>query len=509
MARWFSELFGAGARFVAGAQTLQKSAGPNTPSADAAAMAPKWKLISDVMEGSDAIKAAGPIYLPKFENETEAKYRRRLADAPWRPDLPAAIEAITSKPFSKPVTLSGTPSEKMSAFADDVDTRGNNLHVFARTVFDVGVTYGVAALFVDYTRTIPRGDGRPLSIAEERAQGARPYWLQIKPQDLISIRTRIILGKESVVHARWWECSTEDDGFAEKFVRRIRVIELDAVGTPHWSLLEEQTNGEFVEIASGDLSIPEIPLVLFYTGKRKGGGFAVKPPMYDLAIVALEHYRAMARSTEIENFSGWPTLVGVGMGKPEETIEVGPATVLYAPPAGSEGKTDWKIIGPDAALVAEVAKSPERVMEAFNKLAMEPTIPRANVTATAAGIDNSRAHSAIEAWAGALQDALNQALRFTAMWLKEPDATTATVATDFVSRASSSDEARVLGDAQKRGVISAKTERAELKRRSILSPEFDEESEELQIAAEQQGLEPEGEIDPTSGDVVPFERVAS
>ncbi|MBR1281620.1 DUF4055 domain-containing protein [Bradyrhizobium sp. AUGA SZCCT0177] len=190
-------------------------------------------------------------------------------------------------------------------------------------------------------------------------------------------------------------------------------------------------------------------------------------------------------------------------------IEIGPGITLFAPPSGAEGKTDWKIIGPDAALVAEVAKSPERVMDEFRRLAMEPMVQKSgNVTATASAIDNSRAHSAIEAWAGGLKDALDQALKFTSMWLQQSDQVTANVSTDFVAMVGSTEEAKVIADAQKRGVLSGKTERAELKRRSILAPDWNEDEEDEQIALEREGLEPEEPFNPVNGDLLPFERVA-
>src|SRR3954453_12919484 len=142
--------------------------------------------------------------------------------------------------------------------------------------------------------------------------------------------------------------------------------------------------------------------------------------------------------------------------------------------------------GPDAALVEEIGKGPERVFDVFSKLGMEPTIPKAGVTATAAGMDNSRAHSAIEAWAGNLKNGLDEGLAYTAQWLGIADVVTANVSTDFAALTGSTDEAKIIGDAQKRNVISAKTERTELKRRGILGPDFKEDEEEQRLAEEQQ-----------------------
>jgi hypothetical protein len=274
-------------------------------------------------------------------------------------------------------------------------------------------------------------------------------------------------------------------------------------GGARWTLWQKPAgSGAYVEIDSGIISIGEVPLVLFHVGKRNGV-VSCKPWSYELCHVALEYYRSLARQTEIENFSGWPILAGQGIGKPEgEEITVGPHVTLFAQATG-EGNPKWEILGPSATLVAEIAKGPERIMEVFSKLALEPSLPKANVTATAAGVDNSRAHSAIESWAIALKNALDEGLMFTAKWLSIADVTTANVSTDFAAQAGGAEEAKVLASAQQRGVISAKTERSELRRRSILGPDAPtDEVEEERIAIEREGLEPEFETDPRTGEPI-------
>jgi hypothetical protein len=89
------------------------------------------------------------------------------------------------------------------------------------------------------------------------------------------------------------------------------------------------------------------------------------------------------------------------------------------------------------------------------------------------------------------------------------DTATAAVHTDFAGDASGVDEAKVLADAEKRQIISKKVERQELQRRNILGPHYKSEDDEIQIAAETEGLEPEEPIDPINGDVIPFDRVSS
>jgi Domain of unknown function (DUF4055) len=500
---WISDFFGNGPRRVTidllSGNATGGVAGPDTKSADVACMEQKWCLIDDVLEGHDAIKRGRERFLPKFERESEAKYRRRLHDAPWRPIVPTALENITSRPFTSPVTLSGNPAPPMQKFAEDVDGQGNSLHVFARNIFDHAVSHGVAVFFVDYSR-VPGLE----TLADEIEAGVRPYWCHIPVRNLIDVRTQFIKGREIVTHARWLEHPIVADGFAESCIPQVKVVEVKDGGRVYWTIWQKQGNGDFAQTDSGELTaMTEVPLVRIFTGKKKGA-IANKPWTYELCHLGLEYYRCLARQAEIENFSGWPMLAGQGIAKGEDEIELGPNTVLFAPPTDGTGESKWEILGPDAGLVGEIGKGPERVLDVFSRLAMEPTVPKAGVTATAAGVDNSRAHSAIEAWSSNLKNALDEGLAFTAQWLGIADAITANVSTDFAALTGSMDEAKILGDAQKRNVISAKTERAELKRRGILGPDFREEDEEQRLAEEQQGLIPEQPIDPVTGNVIDY-----
>ncbi|MDI2103937.1 DUF4055 domain-containing protein [Bradyrhizobium sp. Mp64] len=515
MAFDWRSLFGGGPRYVTIASTQQSGgggvAGPDTKSVDVECMQHKWELIDVVLEGHDAIKRCGKRFLPRFEREPDEKYKRRLHDAPWRPIMNDALENITSRPFTSPVTLAGNPDPRMVEFAEDVDGQGNSLNVFARNTFDQAVSKGVTVFYVDYSRNVPRADGRAKSLTEERDQGIRPFWVHIPVCELIDVRTAFVRGREIVTHARWWEHPKVADGFSETCIPQIRVVEIKDDGRVWWTVWQQQGGGDFAQADSGILSaMDEVPIVRVFTGKKKGV-IENQPWSYDLCHVALEYYRSLARQTEIENMSGWPMLAGQGILKPTDGDEVviGPHTVLFAPPIdGSSSK--WELIGPDAALVEQIGKGPERVLDAFSKLAKEPTIPKAGVTATASGMDNSRAHSAIEAWAGNLKNGLDEGLAFTAKWLGIADNVTASVSTDFAALTGSADEAKIIGDAQKRKVVSAKTERAELKRRGILGPDFKEEDEEVRLAEEQSNdtLTPEAQMDPVTGDVIPFQRAA-
>lgn len=498
---------------------------PATESADYKATKPGWTIIDDICAGIEQIKARGVTYLPQYTRESSRAYEIRLKQAPWRPEFTDALRNLCSKPFTKTVRVNevapdsiqgeqdGATKRRVGGFVEDVDGRGNSLHVFARQVFVNGVKRGVSAIYVTFPDAAPAR-----TVAEEKASGVRPYWVEIEAINILALYTVNQHGREIVGHIRFKECTIERDGFVEVEVHRIRVIELDEeTGLPTSQTWRRTQDGPYElekppEVLQG---VTEIPIALMFTGERSGH-WRVKPPLNDLAAVQLELYRALSREDQILTYAGHPMLKGVGMRPPEPSqvtmadgsvqdrpapqLEVGPATVLFAPPGADGVQTDWDFIQPAAANIQAVRDHIKQLTEDFRRLALQPTTSNSgNLTATGAAIEGAKAHSAIEVWANAHKAQLDQALKYTAEWLKIADTVTATVHTDFGVGFSGTEEAKVIGEMQKRKVISGKTEREENARRGILGPQFDEEEEQERLAEEAEGLEPEVPIDPRTG----------
>lgn len=504
---------------------------PSVESTDYKAMKDDWRQIADIRAGARAVRARGTTYLPQYEKETTASYKRRLAYTPWRPLFVDALRNLCSKPFTQKVSVNEDASEdiqgkivdqktrkRQGGFVDDVDGQGNHLHVFARDTFTNGVAMGLAAILVDYPTMAPG-----LTVADEKAAGARPYWVQVPAQNIIALYTKVVGGRIVVSHIRIKECVVERSGFEEVERNQIRVLELDDQNRPVWQLWElQKKQGEkaaWVKIADGQITLPEIPVALFFTGERSGN-YRVKPPLVDLAVMQIEIYRSLSRKDEIFTYAGSPMLKAVGLNPPAATpildengnqtgetpapqLEVGPKTILFAPPVMEGTQPDWDFIQPDAQNLKAVGEDIDAVTKEFNRLALQPTMPGSGtITATASAIDAAKSHSAIEAWANGLADTLNQAFKFTMEWMKKADTVTVNVHTDFGVDVQGTEEAKVIGDAEKRGVISKKTEREELSRRGILGPNFSEDQEEQRLAEEQQGLEAERDIDPITGEPI-------
>ena len=507
---------------------------PNDPSQESTecrAMKGDIERIADIMDGLDAIRMKKNAYLPRYEGEGVAQYDRRARSAPWRPEFEDALRTLASKPFGKPIAIKNPENvdvkivgvldeptkTRSNGLVDDIDGRGNNLTVFAHEWFGKGIAFGLHAILVDYPDMSPgdqivSGDegtsaAPARTVADEQAAALRPYWVHIQAKDLIALYTEVVNGKETVVHMRFRETVVTRNGFAEKTAQRIRVFEPGI-----WQLWEQQNQSapgksgtiwskiEEGQIRRGPQGKTDIPVVLFYTGERVGE-MQVRPPLAQLAHMQIELFRALSREEEILTFAGSPMLKGVGLGPPKDgsSIAVGPGIVLWAP-AGNGVATDWAFIQPDAANIQEVRSKVASIQDDMRRIGMMPmTQPSGNPTATGQSIDAAKAHSAVKAWALGLNDAIEQAMKFTAEWLGIDDAIKTEISTDF-SVGNPQFPLTALAAARVARDISQGTFWAGLQRYDVLPADFDPEREAVALGEEQQGLEPDGGMfDPITG----------
>jgi hypothetical protein len=504
---------------------LEPQNDPANRSADYKANDEAWCMIDDIMAGVDQVKKQRTKYLPQHTKEDDGVYANRLKSAPWRPEFEDAIRSLAAKPFTKQLKLSEdapdvfigevvdeTTKERKGGLVDDIDGEGNSLHVFAKDVMLIGIAFGLDAIYVTFPNAAPARNK-----AEEKQMGLRPYWVHVRAKDIIDLKVIKIDGKLTVSSIRMIENSWEQNGFSEVLRERIRYVFLEN-GKPKWRMYLKNKDGEYVvEGSDGEFEgMTRIPIVLFFTNERKSH-YVVKPPLYDLAHVQLELYRSMSRQDQILTLAGSPMLKFTGFAPPKATVQmdkngvpvnetpqpvvaVGPGITIYCPAGATGVQPDADYIQPSAANIKEVREGVDAIMKDFRRLAMQPTTPESgSMVATGLAIDAARAHSALEAWALLLKDAIDQAIGLTSEWLKIQDTVTCHLHTDFAVTMAGDEGMTRLQDAAKRNVISPETERHELARRNILGPDFDEEKEAERVAKHVEGLEPEEPIDPITG----------
>ena len=105
-------------------------------------------------------------------------------------------------------------------FKADVDGCGSDLDEYARRLLMCSLTYGQSHILVDY----PAPSGA-LTLAEERQQNRRPYWIEVDPTNLYGWRLDRESNYGNLVQARIAEKAVLPSGqFGEKVFDQIRVI---------------------------------------------------------------------------------------------------------------------------------------------------------------------------------------------------------------------------------------------------------------------------------------------
>jgi len=533
----------------------QDQVSPKTPSSDYTSMMRYWQMVEAILGGVEKLRQpvglgmqqgiAGPPtppsilsnlnrdvqfgafeYLPKFENETTEDYQRRRRHAPLTNIYSDISRNLASKPFSKTLELAEKTLDQYKTLAENIDGQGNNLHVFAGDVFKSGLDKGLDWILVDYTK-VPPGS----TLADEAGIGARPYWVRIQAERMLAVYSDFLNGNEVFVHARIYEPTIQRVDYIEQLVERVRIFNREPVyggipdvnegliigySTPTWEVWEAQmvqtvdSNGKntstetWVMIDSGNVTVGFIPLVPFRTGRRYASTWKIDPPLRDLAYMQIEEFQQESNLKTIKELTAFPMLTGNGVNPPSDgSITIGPHKVLFAPPNADGRPGTWAFIEPSAASLNFLKSDLEALRKSMKDLGMQP-LTDANLTVVTTANIAAKAHNAVQAWALGLKDALQQAWKFTALWLNQKDEPLVNVHTDFGVDQEAGTELDALLKAEAQAVLSKKTVQEEFKRRGVLSDDFNSDHEEQQLAEEQANntLSVEQAIDPVTGEIV-------
>ena len=461
---------------------------------DIASMVPYWDKVNAIVEGQDAIKAASTDFLPKFPDESQKDYEYRLSLAKFTNIYRDTLEGLSCKPFEEEITLLGgdkIPSE-MSEFVKDVDGSGNNISVFSALTFFNGINSAIDWILVDY----PKASPTIRTMADQKAANIKPFWSHILAKNVLEVKTEIIGVKEVISYFRLLEPAIEVGG--QDCVRVFTRIG----NTVTWELFEKvdkpaKPEDQFILIDSGTLSIGLVPVVPFVTGRRDGKSFKFFPVMRDAADLQITLYQDESALQHIKALAGYPMLSANNMkpakaedGKTNVKVAVGPMRILYGTPDGSGGYGEWKFIEPNANSMEFLQKNIDKTKQDLRELGRQPlTALSSQLTNTTTSIAAGKAKSAVTTWALGLKDALQNALYLTMLWMRmgsewEPQVN---VYTGFDNVLDNGSDLDALDKARGRGDLSQETFLAELKRRKVLSPEFNFEDERGRLLEEVPG----------------------
>lgn len=379
-------------------------------------MVPRWSVIATLLGGTEAMRAAGEVFLPRHQEEISTGYNERLDAAVLLNMVEQTLDTLAGKPFTEPLKPDeDVPEQLIEDIFPDVDLQGNNIDVFARQWFEEGMGKAFAHVLVDMPRQTPREDGQPRTLDDDRKEGIRPYWVLVKPECVLFARAEVVDGVEVLQHVRILESYCEQDGFAEVEKQRIRILEpgLVQIWVPKPRKNESQKE-EWILAEEWETGVDYIPFVTFYADRQ--GFMEGKPPLLDLAWLNVAWWQSNADQRHILTVSRFPILACSGATADDsDRIVVGPNQVLYN--SDPNGKFYYvEHAGASIEAGRKDLEDLERQMSGYGAefLKKKP----GQQTATARALDSAEATSDLSAMVGIFEDALAQVLDITADWLR-------------------------------------------------------------------------------------------
>ena len=307
----------------------------NTPSPEYQAALPRWQRCRDAFEGNDAVKARTTAYLPALEGHqgSSTKYDAYLTRAVFYNATARTVAGLLGSVFRAPP--SWTFPAAIEDDLTDVTLMGRPLVSFALMAFKELLVTGRVGVQVDMPK-VP---------------DSRPYWVLRRAEDILSWRTVVTDGQETLTRVVLSEVVEEDDPedeWSPTVIDQIRVLELvqhprTAAATYQIRRFRKKPSTEtkaapdtweafeapIVPLKHGD-PLPYIPFQ--FIGPTSVTSAIEKSPIVDIVDVNLSHYRTSADFEHGAHVTALPTpwVSGAEL-KDGETFPIGSDTAWVLP----------------------------------------------------------------------------------------------------------------------------------------------------------------------------------
>ena len=441
------------------------------PTAEMVELTKKTKIIDDLLGGTATMRKAAQAYLFQMEMEELDSYRKRLERSTLYPALSETLSQMTGRVFFNPIDVADV-TETVRALFDDVDLVGNNLDVFASRWFYSALAYGCSFALIDFTRV-----EAVKSRAEEKALNARPYWVHIKPHQVLGMKTARVNGKQAITQFRYVVNEQVEDGeFGVKTVKYVYVYEIGKVRK------FSEAEGEFrfeseLQLTAQNRPLDFVPVVPFIT-KRNELTNAIEPPLMELAYLNVKHWQSQSDQDNITNIARVP-LLAIYSNDEVKQLAIGGSAVHL--PTGSSMQFVEHSGQAIASGVESLKDLEEQMKTAGAKLLTKTALA---MTDSQARDEAGKEISQLRLLANRFEDAIDLALEYTGHWLgiaKEHVGNvqiSGNIENDLDPSASMASVIQL----RNAGVISNQSTFDEAKRRGLLADglEWDTEQERLQ-----------------------------
>jgi hypothetical protein len=328
----------------------------NTPRSEYRWMEEYWKTIDLVSDGFESAKKSAGNIIPQLYAEEPESYQSRLRHLDFLPLFSRLIDLTASMICRKAITVTKEEDapvatiETLKEHLEDIDSQGRSLDSFIRDFLKTQIIYSIAGILIDAPS---KPIGKKISLAEEKKYNLRPYWVAIKPRDLISWRHERVGAANILVHLRIRSTIEKTVGeFGVEIVPIIKVYDLTKGSVVSRVFIQTEEDWVEDEDLRSQIGLPYIPYFAMNTNPQ--GLFTARPEMYELAILNIGHTRTSSDLAFALNLAAHPKLKRLRTVQfaedytNESTVDMAPNKVL-TPGIGED--YEW-LSAPDSAFSA-------------------------------------------------------------------------------------------------------------------------------------------------------------
>jgi len=290
-------------------------------------------------------------------------------------------------------------------------------------------------------------------------------------------------GREVLDHVRISEGELVREGWGEKYIERIRVLEPGLVQI--WEKRKARNKkDEWVKIDEWATDLDYIPMVTFYT-ERQGLGLA-KPPLLDLAFMNVGHWQLEADLNNIISVACFPMLAMSGVddsdsGGSGTIMKLGPNQILAT--RAPDGKFYYvEHTGSAIQTGMDRLAGIEDQMAAYGAQFLKDK--PGDLKATVRSLDTAEALSQLQAMTLVFKDVLELALRVMSDWASVKGSPSVEMSVDFGLNDPDEKGWSAIESARTRREISRDAVISEMSRRGWLSDDYDSKADLAKIEEE-------------------------
>ena len=438
---------------------------------------PMWELIEDCLRGQEAIKYKKDTYLPKpnatdVSAENKMRYEQYLLRAVFYNFTQRTLNGLTGQVFQKDPQVEMPTT--LAIMEEDIDGSGVTLVQQSQRALASVVSKGRSGLLVDFPVT-----GEAITQKDLKDGKIHPVIVRLDPEQIINWRTVRVGSKTVLSLVVLKETATvSDDGFEEVKKDQWRELKMEngAYVVNLWQLDDNTQEYEIVETLkptdqSGN-ALTFIPFV--FIGSVNNDPEIDQPPMFDMAVLNVAHYRNSADYEEACYILGQPTpwFAGLTASWVEDIlkgqVQLGARAAVPLPEGASAGLLQ---VEPNT-MPKEAMDTKERQAVALGaKLVETKTVQR---SATEASMDNASDTSILGQAANNVSAAYVKALEFASVFVGIEEEPVVQLNTDFASLKMSAQERTELLKEWQSGAITDEEMRTKLTDSGVAFQPLDE-----------------------------------